>query len=422
MFKRNSQPSLITGIDLGSTAIRIALGQYTRTQQHGGDLNILGLVEVPSEGLHRGAVTSIEETVSSLSHSLEQIERLTGALIEHAWIGVSGTHIISQKSKGVVAVAKSDAEISTDDVARAVEAARTVSVPLNYEILHVIPHTFGVDGQIGIKDPVGMTGIRLEVDAQIIFGLTQQIKHLTKAIYRTGIDIDDLVLSILAAGDAVTTSRQRDLGVAVVNIGGSTTSLVVYEEGDIVHTAIIPIGSEYITNDVAIGLRTSIDVAERVKIEYGHANAKDIPKREKINLSSAGSPDDEEVALKYIAEIIEARVGEILEKIDKELAAIGRNGKLPAGIIFTGGGAKLSGLIDLAKEQLLLPASLGYPLYMSGGQGKVHDIAFSSALGLVKWGADIQFSGKDRQIARFGGGSAQKVVKRLQDAWKTLMP
>ncbi len=420
MFKRNSQTSLITGIDLGSTAIRIALGQYTRTQQRGGDLNILGLVEVPSEGLHRGTVTSIEETVSSLSHSLEQIERLTGAQIEHAWIGVSGTHIISQKSKGVVAVAKSDAEISTDDVARAVEAARTLSVPLNYEILHVIPHTFGVDGQIGIKDPVGMTGIRLDVDAQIIFGLTQQIKHLTKAVYRTGIDIDDLVLSILAAGDAVTTSRQRDLGTAVVNIGGSTTSMVVYEEGDIIHTAVIPIGSEYITNDVAIGLRTSIDVAERVKIEYGHANAKDIPKREKINLASVGAPDEEEVTLRYIAEIIEARVGEILEKIDKELASIGRSGKLPAGIIFTGGGAKLSGLIDLAKEQLLLPASLGYPLYMSGGQGKVHDIAFSSALGLVKWGADIQFSGKDRHIARFG--NAQKMVKRLQDAWKTLMP
>ncbi len=420
MFRRTPTPALITGIDLGSNAIRIALGQYTRSQNHGGDLNILGLVEVPSEGLHRGAVTSIEETVSSLSHGLEQIERLTGALIEHAWIGVSGTHIISQKSKGVVAVAKSDGEISTDDVGRAVEAARTVSVPLNYEILHVIPHTFGVDGQIGIKDPVGMTGIRLEVDAQIIFGLAQQMKHLTKAVYRTGIDIDDLVLSILAAGDVVSTSRQRDLGVAVVNIGGSTTSLVVYEEGDIIHTAVIPIGSEYITNDVAIGLRTSIDVAERVKIEYGHANAKDIPKRERINLSSVGAPDEEEIALRYVAEIIEARVGEILERIDKELASIGRSGKLPAGIIFTGGGAKLSGLIELSKEQLALPASLGYPLYMSGGQGKVHDIAFSSALGLVKWGADIQYSGKNRQLSRFGG--TQKVVKRIQDVWKTLMP
>lgn len=420
MFRRTPTPALITGIDLGSNAIRIALGQYTRSQNHGGDLNILGLVEVPSEGLHRGTVTSIEETVSSLSHGLEQIERLTGALVEHAWIGVSGTHIISQKSKGVVAVAKSDGEISTDDVGRAVEAARTVSVPLNYEILHVIPHTFGVDGQTGIKDPVGMTGIRLEVDAQIIFGLAQQIKHLTKAVYRTGIDIDDLVLSILAAGDAVSTSRQRDLGVAVVNIGASTTSLVVYEEGDIIHTAVIAMGSEYITNDVAIGLRTSIDVAERVKTEYGHANAKDIPKRERINLSSVGSPDEEEVALRYVAEIIEARVGEILEKIDKELASIGRSGKLPAGIIFTGGGAKLSGLIELAKEQLLLPASLGYPLYMSGGQGKVHDIAFSSALGLVKWGADIQYAGKNRQLSRFGG--TQKVVKRIQDVWKTLMP
>lgn len=421
MFKRSQQPTLITGIDLGSTAIRIALGQYTKTSQHGQpELNILGLVEVPSEGLHRGSITSIEETVSSLSHALEQIERLTGAMIEHAWIGVSGTHILSQKNKGVVAVAKSDGEISADDVARAVEAARTVSVPLNYEILHVIPHTFGVDGQIGIKDPVGMTGIRLEVDAQIIFGLAQHLKHLTKAVYRTGIDIDDLVLSILAAGDVVTTSRQRDLGVAVVNIGGSTTSMVVYEEGDIMHTAVLPLGSEYVTNDIAIGLRTSIDVAERVKLEYGHANSKDIPKRERMNLSSVGAPDEEEVSLRYIAEIIEARTSEILEKIDKELASIGRSGKLPAGIIFTGGGAKLSGLIELAKDQLSLPASLGYPLYMSGGQGKVQDVAFSSALGLVKWGADIQFAGKSRSVTRFQG--TQKVVKRLQDVWKTLMP
>jgi cell division protein FtsA len=421
MFRRSPQPALITGIDLGSTAIRIALGQYTPGTKHGGDLNILGLVEVPSEGLHRGTVTSIEETVSSLSHGLEQLERLTGAAIEHAWIGVSGTHIISQKSKGVVAVAKSDGEISGDDVARAVEAARTVSVPLNYEILHVIPHFFGVDGQTGIKDPVGMTGIRLEVDAQIIFGLTQQIKHLTKAVYRTGIDIDDLVLSILAAGDVVTTSRQRDLGVAVVNIGGSTTSVMIYEEGDIMHTAVLPLGSEYITNDLAIGLRTSIDVAERVKVEYGHAFSKDISKREKINLSSVGSPDEEEVALRYIAEIIEARTEELLEKIDKELAMVGRSGKLPAGIIFTGGGSKLSGLIELAKDRLSLPASLGYPLYMSGGQGKVHDIAFSSALGLVKWGVDIQFAGKKRRTPRLSHG-AEKVFERLKDAWKTLMP
>ena len=420
MARRNRQSQLITGIDIGSTAIRIALAQYTPKENAEPELHVLGMIEVPSEGVQKGMITSIEEAVSSLSNGLEQIERLTGAMIEHAWIGVSGSHILSQRNKGVVAVAKSDGEISQEDVDRVVEASRTISVPLNYEILHVIPHSFGVDGQTGIKDPVGMTGIRLEVDAQIIFGLTQHIKHTTKAVYRTGIDIDDLVLSVLAAGDVVTTQRQKELGTVVVNIGGSTTSLIVYEDGDIIHTAVLPIGAGYITNDIAIGLRTSIDVAERVKVEYGHCVAKSIPKRERMNLSVVGAHDDEEVSLHYVAQIVEARVGEILQKIQKELQSVDRDGRLPAGIIFTGGGAKISGLIDLAKKELGLPASLGYPMYMSGGQGKVHDISFSSVLGLVKWGASIYENGNVRSGSRFS--SAGKVLKSMQDVWKSLMP
>jgi cell division protein FtsA len=420
MVRRRGQAKLITGIDIGSTAIRIAIGQYTPHENSEPELNVLGMVEVPSEGVQKGMITSIEETVSSLSNGLEQIERLTGAMVEHAWIGISGAHILAQKNKGVVAVAKSDGEISQEDVDRVVEAARTISVPLNYEILHVIPHSFGVDGQTGIKDPVGMTGIRLEVDAQIIFGLTQHIKHTTKAVYRTGIDIDDLVLSVLAAGDVVTTQRQKELGTVVVNIGGATTSLIVYEEGDIIHTAVLPIGAGYITNDVAIGLRTSIDVAERVKVEYGHCVSKSIPKRERINLSVVGSHDEEEVSLHYVSQIIEARVGEILQKIQRELRSIDRDGRLPAGIIFTGGGAKIGGLVDLAKQELGLPASLGYPMHMSGGQGKVHDISFSSALGLIKWGASIFENGNIRTGSRFT--SAGKVLKGMQDVWKSLMP
>jgi len=420
MAGKKGQSILITGIDIGSTAIRIAMGQLRQGQESQPELNIVGMVEVPSEGVQKGVINSIEETVSSLSNALEQVERLTGVMVEHAWIGISGANILSQKNKGVVAVAKSDGEISQADVSRAVEATKTISIPLNYEILHVIPHMFGVDGQTEIKDPVGMTGIRLEVDAQIIFGLTQQIKHITKAVYRTGIDIDDLVLSILATGDAVTTNKQKELGVAVVNIGGSTTSMVVYEGGDIIHTSVLPIGASYVTNDIAIGLRTSIEVAELAKREYGHCVSSEIPKREQINLSSVGSADDEEVSLHYMAQIIEARVAELIEKINKELRTIDRDGRLPAGVIFTGGGAKISGLVDLAKEELALPSALGYPMYMTGGQGKVHDIAFSSALGLVKWGASVHGGSKSRVPSRFA--SASKVLQSMHSMWESLMP
>lgn len=419
MFGRKAQQRLITGIDIGSTAIRIALGQRVLREDGDFDLHILGLVEVPTEGVHKGNIVSLEETVSSLSHGLEQIERLTGVMVDSAWVGVSGTDILSQKSKGVVAVAKADGEISADDVSRVVDASRTVSVPLNYEILHVIPHSFGVDGQIGIKDPTGMTGIRLEADVQIIYGITQQIKHLTKAVYRTGIDIDDLVLSVLAVGDVVTTSRQRDLGVCVVNIGGSTTTVVVYEDGDIVHTAVLPIGSEYITNDIAIGLKADIDVAERIKIDYGHCVSKEIPKREKVDLSNVGASDGDVVSLKFISEIIEARTQEILEKINQELMKIDRAGRLPAGVVLTGGGAKISGIVELTKRELALPASLGYPMYVTGGQGNAHDISFSAALGLVKWGANMR-TDVGKAYSKFN--SSQKLIKNMQDIWKSLMP
>src|SRR3989338_9178585 len=236
MFSKKGKQftELIVGIDIGSTAIRVAVGQPTMGMDGREEVQIIGLVEVPSEGIQKGAISSIEET-----------ERLIGVPIEHAWIGISGIHILSQQSKGVVAVAKSDGEISTEDVDRAIDAAKTVAVPLNYEILHVIPRTFHVDSQTGIQDPVGMTGIRLEVDTQIIYGLTAHMKNITKAVYRTGIDIDDLVLSILATGEIVTTPRQRELGASVVNIGSSTTSIVVYEGGDIVDTSVLPLGSEH---------------------------------------------------------------------------------------------------------------------------------------------------------------------------------
>ncbi|MFA6254984.1 MAG: cell division protein FtsA [Patescibacteria group bacterium] len=382
-----AEKEIIAGLDIGSTAIRLAVGQSVGEE---GKIHIIGAAEVPAEGISKGIISSIEDAVSSISACLEKAERMVGVPIERAWVGISGGHIISQESQGVVAVARSDGEISEDDVERSIEAARTVATPLNYEILHVIPKGFTVDGQVGIKDPLGMTGVRLEVETQIIQGLSSQIKNLTKAVYRPGINIEDLVLSILATSEAVLTSRQKELGVAVINIGGSTTSLAVFEEGDILHTAVMPVGSDHITSDIAIGLRISIDAAEKIKLEYGSALANGINKRDEIDIGELEGKESNFISKKYIAEITEARVEEILDKIDAELKKVDRSGKLPAGVILTGGGAKLAGLVEAAKKQLRLPATLGRPLNITSAIDKVNDPAFSTAIGLVIWGSQIE--------------------------------
>ncbi len=420
MVAKKLKVELITGLDIGSTNIRVAVGKLVIDNSGNTDLQIVGLVEVPSEGIAKGVVSSIEEAVSSISNSLEKAERLVGVPIEHSWVGISGPHVTSIKNKGIVAVAKSDGEIEEEDIARAVEAARAVSTPLNYEILHVIPRSFAVDGQTGIKDPVGMTGVRLEVDTQIIQGSSAHIKNLTKAVYRTGIDIDDLVMSVLAVGEAVATPRQRDLGVCVVNIGGSTTSLVVYEEGEILHSVVLPIGSEHVTNDLAIGLKSPIDVAEKVKKEFGQCVNNGLTKKDKVDLASLGSDLSEEVSIKFIAEIIGARMEEVLEKIDKELVFVGRSHLLPAGIIFTGGGSKIPGLIELSKDVLGLPSSLGYPMGIRSVSEKINDLSFSTAVGLVKWGSNLRQGGGKN--SRLKIKNMDKVSQQVRDWFKSLVP
>ncbi|MBI5621400.1 cell division protein FtsA [Candidatus Falkowbacteria bacterium] len=380
--------TVIAGLDIGSANIRMVVGQRSAEQK----LNIIAAAEVPAEGINKGTVVSIEEAVNSINKCLEKTEKIAGTKIETAWVGISGSHIISQESKGVVAISRSDGEITEDDVERAIEAARTVATPSNYEILHVIPRTFTIDGQTNIKDPVGMNGIRLEVDTQIIQGLTSQIKNLTKCVYRTGLDIEDLVLSILASSEAVLTNRQKDLGVILVNIGASTTSLIVFEEGDVLHTAVLPIGADHITADLAIGLRVSIDTAERVKLNYGTAVAKDILKKDEINLfdlDATVAEDDAIVSRKYIAEIIEARTEEIFEKIDSELKKADRSGSLPAGVVLIGSGVKLPGIVEVAKRKLRLPACLGFAQNLTSAIDKVQDLGFLTAVGLVVWGDQL---------------------------------
>lgn len=419
-MKKQTQ-NLIAGLDIGTHNIRMAVGQiYQSENSNEPQLQLLGAATVPSDGINKGVVSSIEDVVSSISACLEKVERTVGVPIERVWVGISDSHVITQASKGVVAVSKANSEISEEDVQRAIEAARTISTPLNYEVVHVLPKSFNIDGQTGIKDPIGMTGIRLEVDTHIVLGPTTQIKNLSKAVYRTGLEIDDLVLAILATAEAVTTPRQRELGVVVVDLGGSTTSLVVYEEGDVLHTAIIPIGSEHVTNDLAIGLRTSVDIAERVKIEHGECLPANAIKREDIDLSTVGG-DKELVKRKYVSEIIEARIEEILRKVDQELIKIGRSGLLPAGVVLTGGGAKLSGLVEVSKKLLRLPVVLGYPLDFYSVTDKVTDPCYSTVMGLVRWGSNMSFDGfrsggsKGHVSAKLGnfGGQVKSWFKGL---------
>jgi len=404
--------NIIAGLDIGSTSIRLVAGQKT-VSESGEQLQILGAVTVPAQGINRGVVNSIEDATSAISACLEKAERLIGVPITNVWVGINGPNLKCEKSQGVVAVSRSDNEITEDDVNRAVEAAQALSVPPNYEILHVIPVRFTVDNQEDIKDPIGMTGVRLEVETLIIQGLSTQIKNLTKAIYRTSLEIEDLVLSPLAAAEVVIGSKQKELGAALINIGSSTTSLAVFEEGELLHAAVIAIGSEHITADVAIGLRCPINLAERIKIEYGSARSDKFTKKDEVDISDLAkeeniSEDSMVISKKYVAEIIEARVEEIFEKIDNELKKIDRSGMLPAGVFLIGDGAKLKDLVEVAKNKLRLPACLGSNQNVSLALDKVNDVNYLTALGLVAWGNQLTKRKKNSRINWPTGGAVGK--------------
>ncbi|MFH1822189.1 MAG: cell division protein FtsA [Patescibacteria group bacterium] len=418
--------NIITGLDIGSTAIRLVVGQRINDGE-GEKLQIIGATAVPSEGVNKGLITSIEDATSSISACLEKAERLIGVPISSVWVSINDPHVKCVRSRGVVAVGKSDGEISEDDIERAIEAARAMSVPPNYEIIHVIPVKFTVDSQEDIKDPIGMSGIRLEVDTIIIQGLSSQIKNLTKTVYRTGLDIDDLVLSPLSSAEAVISSKQKELGVAIVDIGASTTGLAVYEEGELLHTAVIPIGSEHITSDVAIGLRCPINLAERIKIEFGSARPEQFTKKDEVDVSQLAQEEEVDddinlVSRKYVAEIIEARVEEIFAKVDDELKKIDRSGMLPAGIFLIGGGTRLTDIVDVAKKKLRLPVVIGTGKNINTVIDKVQAPEFLAALGLVIWGDELTGRRKGFNINWPGGAAVDKTVDKMKKWFSSLIP
>jgi len=414
-----SYEQIITGLDVGSSRIRVVVLKKTAA----GELQLIGVAEQPASGIAKGMVTDIEEAVASISEALEQGERMTGLPVATAVVGISGTHIETLESTGVVAVAKADREVTEDDVTRAIEAAQAVATPPNHEILHVIPRDFTVDNQTDIKDPVGMTGVRLEVATKIIIGLSSQIKNLTKCIYRTGVDITDLVFSILACAESTLDKKQKELGVALLNIGSQTTSMIVYEEGNILHTAVLPVGSNHITADLAIGLRISVEAAELIKLEVAQADSRLVSKRDEIDLAKFSDKEKERtmIPVKQISEITQARVEEIFNLVNKELKKIDRAGLLPSGVILTGGGAKLTGLSNLAKEKFKLPVFLGLPRELTNNPiDKVNDPTYTTAVGLALWGNQSSLKHTRLHLPSFS--SIDGVVDKMKHWFKSLLP
>lgn len=420
---------MLVGIDLGSSHVRIAVGQLVVSAERQPSLSIIGATETVSQGISKGSVSSLEDAVSSISSALEQAERQVGVPLQEAYVGIGGTHIMAQEAKGVIGVSRPDGDIRSEDVARVLESARAMINPANQEILHVLPRGFSVDGQRGIKDPIGMQGIRLEVDAHLIQGLSSHIRNVTKAVFRTGIDIAELVYVPLAAAQAVTQSRQRELGVCVLVIGAGTTGMAVYEEGELLHAVTLPIGADHITSDIAIGLKVSLEVAERLKQSLGSATPEVVNKREDVDLRSYGADQTEIVSLHYVSEIIEARVEELYEKVEGELRKIDRSGLLPAGVILTGGGSKLPGMVDVAKRVLHLPCAIGFPSVQTSMPELSLDPRFSTAVGLVLWGFDAErgseaSSGRSgwNPLAGKGSGLMDKIFNPIKKVGKSFMP
>lgn len=407
---------IIVGLDVGTSVTRTVIAQ--QSDKKDGKPIILGVGSVPSAGLRRGIVVDVEETVKSITESVQLAEKTSGAPVENAFVSIGGNHINSQFSKGVVIVSRVDGEISEEDVARVVEAAQAVSLPNNREIIHAIPCSFNIDDQEKIKDPVGMSGTRLEAEILIVEGASPFIKNLSKCVRQSGIDVSEFVFSPLAAAKSVLNKKQKDLGVVVVDMGGGTTGISVFEDGSILHAAALPVGANHITNDIAIGLRISVETAEKIKLEYGMALPEEVSKKDKINLAEVSGEEEEEIVSRhYVAEIIKARLAEIFLMVDKELKSVDRSGMLPAGVVLTGGGSKLPGIIDVAKETLRLPVQIGFPVELSGVVDRVDDPSFATAVGLVMWEADEEgffsnFRGRGI-LGRFKFRGAGEKIKKI---------
>lgn len=365
------------GLDVGTSAVRCVVGMFN---PNGGNTpSIIGHGQAPNQGMRRGAVVHVDEVAEAIVQAVTEAERISGKPIKQATVNVNGSHVGGLNSEGVIAISAADREITSEDRLRVEEAATIVSLPANREIIQFFAKSYSLDGQRNIKDPVGMHGVRLEVDAHIVTAASPNLRNLDMALEKASIQPTHHTVSGLAAAEAVLTRQQREAGTALIDIGAGTTNLIVFEDGEVQHVAVLPMGGQHITNDLAIGLKTDLDIAEQVKLK--HADLRAQPKRNnasiKVGNKTYDFPADE------IAMIVEARVEELMEYVDKELQKIKRSRKLPGGVVIAGGTAKLPGIDELAREKLQLPARVGRLQNIGGLADTVEDQAFTTVVGLM---------------------------------------
>jgi cell division protein FtsA len=404
----------IVGIDVGTTKICTLVGEATEN-----DLRIVGVGIAPARGIRKGVVVNVVDAAAAIKASIEKAERSSGYEIARAFVSVTGAHINALNSRGVVGVARGDRGIGGEDVNRALEAARAIAIPQDREVLHVIPRGYTIDGQDGVREPIGMSGFRLEVEAHIVTGQTSSIHNLLKCVENCNVGVDGLVLGAIASGAAVLSDNERDMGVVLADIGGGTTDLAIFIEGSVWHTTVLAVGGAHITNDVAVGLRVPVEAAEQLKLEHGHARYETIDPTEVVQVKAFGDGGLTRVQRRDLAEIIEARTEEIYQLILQEIKRSGYDGLLPAGVVVTGGAAQLRGMRDLGRQVLGLPVRIGQPHGISGLIDTVDSPAYATPVGLLLWGRDQAgqpVRGADKNVERSVWG------ERVGGFFKKLLP
>ncbi len=405
--------AVLVGIDVGTSKVCALIGEVGRD----GRVTVMGHGTVPATGLKKGAIVNIDQTKRSIAEAVERAERLSGWKIDRAFVGVGGPHVESLNSRGQVAVTAHHREVTQEDINRAIEVARAVSIPNNREELHVERRGFTVDGQEGVKDPLGMSALRLEVETHIVTASAPSLQNLTKCVQQAGVEIDQLVADGLASAEAVLDGQEKELGVAVADIGAGTIDLALFIEGSPFHTAVLPIGGNNVTNDVAIGVRTHLLVAEEIKIRYGTCDLRNLVD-EPISVAVPGDDQGRTVSRLELCQIIEARMREMFEMLRSEMAEAGRV-VLPAGIVLTGGAAQMSGAAELAREVLQMPVRIGSPERMGGLVDTISDPSYATAVGLLHWGA-AQVAAAE--TTRYESAPGRGVIGRLLSAIRNLFP
>jgi cell division protein FtsA len=383
MAKR-AERNLIVGLDIGTSKVAAIVGELTSD----GNIEVIGLGSTPSRGLKKGVVVNLESTVQSIQRAIEEAELMAGCQIKSVFAGIAGSHIRSLNSHGVVAI--KDKEVSQYDIDRVIDSARAVAVPADQKILHILPQEFIIDLQDGIKEPIGMSGIRLEARVHMVTGSVSASQNIIKCIRRCGLEVEDIVLEQLASCNSVLTEDEKDLGVCLIDIGGGTTDIAIFGDGAIKHTAVIPIAGDQVTNDIAVALRTPTANAEDIKKNYACALTQLAVADEIIEVPSIGDRAPRKISMQSLAEIIEPRYEELMLLVQSELRRSGYEDLIAAGIVLTGGSSQVRGLIELAEEIFHMPVRMGMPHNVTGLAEAVKNPVHSTGVGLLLYGRDHQ--------------------------------